>query len=93
MKVEDILKDREETHGDFSDVARYSFDLSDIFRFSPNYAAGNLSKVQMVGIEMILHKLSRIMCGNPNEIDHYKDIQGYAELIIKDIKDNKNLFS
>jgi hypothetical protein len=26
-------------------------------------------------------KMSRILCGNPNEPDHWRDIAGYATLI------------
>ena len=37
---------------------------------------------------MIAHKIARIICGNPNHLDHYIDIVGYAQRIIERTKRN-----
>jgi hypothetical protein len=34
----------------------------------------------MEALEMICTKIARILSGNPNDPDHWKDIAGYAEL-------------
>lgn len=34
-------------------------------------------------LEMILHKIARILNGNPNYADSWQDIAGYAQLIVK----------
>ena len=35
---------------------------------------------------MILHKVARIMAGNPKEADHWRDIAGYATLAVKELE-------
>jgi hypothetical protein len=47
-------------------------------RFEPGWL--NLTDVQREALEMILHKIGRIVTGNPNEPDHWLDIEGYARL-------------
>lgn len=40
-----------------------------------------LSSAQAEALEMIQHKIGRILSGNPNEPDHWRDIAGYATLV------------
>lgn len=77
-KIQDILKERGETHGDFSDNAAYSQQLKRVVESSKNWES--LTDVQRESMHMILHKISRICAGNANERDHYDDIAGYAKL-------------
>jgi hypothetical protein len=37
-----------------------------------------MSYVQREAIDMICHKLGRILSGDPSHPDHWLDIQGYA---------------
>ena len=41
------------------------------------------------GIEMIEHKLCRILCGDPNFRDHWQDIAGYAMRVLEEIDRSK----
>jgi hypothetical protein len=41
---------------------------------------------QREAIDMIMVKLSRILCGDPNHKDHWDDIAGYAMLVSRDLK-------
>ena len=36
---------------------------------------------QWEALEMIVHKIGRIVNGNPDKVDHWTDIAGYAKLI------------
>ena len=36
---------------------------------------------QWEALEMILHKIGRIVNGNPDKVDHWTDIAGYAKLV------------
>jgi hypothetical protein len=36
---------------------------------------------QWEALEMIVHKIGRIVNGNPDKIDHWVDIAGYAKLV------------
>ena len=35
---------------------------------------------------MIAHKIGRILAGDPNHIDHWLDIAGYATLVAKELE-------
>jgi hypothetical protein len=80
----DLLEQRRQTHGDFTDVALVAQATKDIWRAGAGWK--NLSPVQREGLEMIAHKIARIICGNPNHLDHYIDIVGYAQRIIERTK-------
>jgi hypothetical protein len=47
------------------------------------YCAVPLSSTQLEALDMICSKLARIVCGDPNEPDHWHDIGGYAKLAEK----------
>ena len=79
MNIDDVLAERRETHGDFRMHATTTQDLKDVLR-----GCGYLEKLdasQAEALEMIVHKIGRILAGNPDEPDHWRDIAGYATLI------------
>ena len=41
----------------------------------------SLDDMQRETLEMVATKIGRILSGNPHEVDHWKDIAGYAQLI------------
>ena len=71
-----ILNDREKTHGDYERTARLSQNLKTLIRAEPH----RLSYQQLEALEMICVKIARIVCGNPDEPDHWVDCMGYAQL-------------
>lgn len=79
MGVEGILCERQKTHGEFRTHAVMSQYLKDVM------ADKRLSSVQREGLEMIFHKIARILNGNPDYKDHWDDIAGYATLVSKEI--------
>ena len=81
--VVDTLRARATTHGDFSEVAKVSQKLRYYMVAS---AEAYLTNVQKEAIGMIATKLARIVCGNPNEADHWMDIEGYARLVREDLE-------
>lgn len=82
MQIDEILNQRELTHGKFKDQARIAqglkFELGDLL---------NLTPTQREALEMITHKIARIVAGNPNCKDHWDDIAGYALLVSKELND------
>ena len=78
MNIDEILAERGKTHGDFKDHAKLSQDLKEVARSSKNWA--NLQAFQKEAIEMSLHKLARILSGNANYIDSWRDMAAYIEL-------------
>lgn len=78
-KVEETLTERGTTHGDFSDNSAVSQNLKRILFQGPS--SHLFSSVQAEALDMIAHKLSRIVAGDPNHKDHWHDIAGYAKLV------------
>lgn len=81
--VTKTLEDRKKTHGDFTVHAEIAQSLKEI---TGSYD-GELNHVQREAVDMILHKIARILAGNPNEKDHWHDIAGYAKLVEDRIKE------
>lgn len=76
--LDGILKQRRKQHGDFLDHAAITQSFKQTAHDSPGWE--HLSDTQREGVEMILHKLGRILAGNPNHHDHWDDIGGYARI-------------
>ena len=79
--IDDVLKEREKTHGAFKNHAYASQLLKSVMRETPNWI--KLNDEDKEALEMIAHKIARILCGDPNHADHWVDISGYATLRIE----------
>ncbi len=83
--IENILQERMTTHGDFRDVAATSQMLKNVVAQSgKNY--GELSFEKAEAIDNILQKISRLVNGDSNHIDSWKDICGYSTLVTKGLQ-------
>ena len=82
--IEDLLKERGKTHGDFEDNAHVSQVLKCFVR---DHIMHELTDVQAEALEVICAKIARILTGDPNHIDSWVDIAGYATLVVKDIEE------
>ena len=85
--TEELIGDRRETHGDWQHTAQVSQDLKYALRVHVEMCEGNrgepsklLSAVQIEALEAILGKIGRIVAGDPDHKDHWRDIAGYALL-------------
>ena len=76
--VEEFLAERGKTHGDFTNHAQVTQELKAVMK---EHGLGKLSDVQREALEMIQHKIGRILAGNPDHKDHWDDIAGYAKLV------------
>lgn len=87
---ETILIERKKTHGDFSDHARCTQNLKQVIKNELHERAlrgqPSLMDTQQEAIDMILHKIGRIIAGNPDVHDHWDDISGYAKITSERIK-------
>jgi len=79
-RTQKILDERQKTHGNFSDHASVTQELKGVLQRNPDLIA-KLSVTQRESIEMIFHKVGRILAGDPNFKDHWDDISGYAMLV------------
>jgi DNA primase len=46
----------------------------------------SLAPYQREALEMIAQKISRALHGNPHEVDHWRDIAGYATLVVNELE-------
>jgi hypothetical protein len=76
--VFDTLATRQNTHGDYKQNTVLMQELKLACSSSPNWKV--LPAYQKETIDMICHKLGRILHGNPFTPDHWHDIAGYATL-------------
>lgn len=86
MDVNEILADRQKTHGDFVTHAQCTQDLKEVFSRYCREPRKRLTASQREALSMIAHKIGRILAGNPDHKDHWDDIAGYATLISKELK-------
>ena len=76
MTIQKTLKQRQKTHGNFSTHAVISQQLKAVMR---EHGLLELAPDQIEALEMIAHKIARVLNGNPDYHDHWHDISGYAE--------------
>lgn len=77
-KGETLLSKRGNSHGVYAKQAELTQSHRAVLKGGRNWEA--LTPVQRDALEMISVKISRILCGDPNHADHWKDIAGYATL-------------
>jgi pyridoxal biosynthesis lyase PdxS len=76
--IETTLDERGRTHGDFYRNAALSQALKcDIADSCETVLPADVAEA----LDMICLKISRIVTGNHNAIDHWRDIEGYAALV------------
>lgn len=77
-KTTAILASRGADYGDFTYHANITQHLKDILRNIEGW--NRLSANQKEALDMIMHKVGRILNGNPDLEDSWADIAGYARL-------------
>lgn len=84
--IEQILNERGERYGPFSGHAAITQaykSLTDSF-ISAN--SKRLTPSQREALDMIFHKIGRILNGDPNHADSWVDIAGYAQLVANELE-------
>ncbi len=77
--IENTLNERGKRYGSFETHAIISQDFKAAMQSTPQWAGLTASKKE--ALEMIAHKIARILNGDPNYADSWHDIAGYAKLI------------
>ena len=81
--IKETLNEREKTHGNFVKHAQHAQQLKESMYQTDNWDL--LSPDKREALEMIQHKIARILNGNSSHKDHWHDIAGYATLIEKEL--------
>ena len=77
--LDKTLAERGSRYGTFTGHAYIAQELKDFFRVQPRWL--NLEDDQKESLEMIAHKIARILNGDPHYADSWVDIAGYAKLV------------
>lgn len=77
--IADTLVQRGARYGKFTDHARITQALKVTMTQTNNWAT--LEPDQREALEMIAHKIGRILNGDPNYDDSWVDIAGYSKLV------------
>ena len=87
--LQEILSEREQTHGAYREVAGYSQAMKQLMRSSRNW--DRLDVAQAQALEVVADKVARILCGDPGHLDHWQDGAGYFELVVRDLIEARQL--
>lgn len=77
--INEILNERGDRYGEFKDQAVVSQTLKAVA--IPRSVTHDWDSFMIEGMEMILHKISRIANGDPYYADSWRDIEGYAKIV------------
>ena len=79
--LDNVLADRGSRYGQFTGHAALTQDLKSIIASYLAVRAKTLEPDQQEALDMICHKIGRIVNGDANYADSWVDIAGYAKLV------------
>lgn len=77
--IADTLQERGKRYGSFVGHSKVTQNIKKAMCLSPNWGTLNVDSVE--ALEMIAHKIGRILNGDPEYADSWHDIAGYAKLV------------
>lgn len=80
-EVDETLDARAVDYGKFIEGAEVMQMLKRVVLNALNNRDKTLAHDQAEAMDMIIHKIGRIVNGNPDVVDHWLDIAGYAKLV------------
>jgi hypothetical protein len=86
-----ILEERGNRYGKFSGQAEISQRLKGVVREFEAKRGCDLAPDQREALEMVMHKVARIINGDPNYHDSWADIAGYAKLVADRLETGKEV--
>jgi Domain of unknown function (DUF6378) len=84
QKIQQILKERGSRYGDFKGHAQITQSIK--VAMSRTAKWHELTDSQREALEMVAHKIGRILNGDPDYLDSWVDIGGYVQLVIDQLK-------
>ena len=81
------LNERGSRYGEFTSHARITQKLKEVMRDDTNWYY--LTDDQKESLEMVAHKIGRILNGDPDYDDSWVDIAGYTTLVAERLQNKK----
>jgi hypothetical protein len=85
--IADTLEERGKRYGSFIGHANITYALKDVMRMTPKWEVLTTDKKE--ALDMIAHKIGRILNGDPNYHDSWHDIVGYTKLVADQILEDQ----
>jgi hypothetical protein len=86
--VDETLNERAQDYGTFKDGAALMQGIKRLLADHARRHDKTFADDQWEALEMIVHKMARIVNGNPDKVDSWVDIAGYATLIADRLQGN-----
>jgi len=83
--IESVLEERGTRYGSFDTHAKVTQEIKNALVHGASYS--KLNDAMTESLEMIAHKMGRIVNGDPYYKDSWTDIIGYAKLVEQELKD------
>ena len=80
--IEATLDERHKRYGYYSEVCETTYAIRDAVMAQIDLRGTKLAADQLYSIEMICVKLARLINGDPDYDDNWRDIAGYSQLIV-----------
>lgn len=87
MDIEEVLEKRGTRYGEYQDVANTAQSLK--YEFHGRGCWANMEPYMQESLDMICNKLARVINGDPYYDDSWRDIAGYATLVVKELEKTK----
>ena len=88
IDVGSVLEERGKRYGKFKDHAELSQTLKMVVYDRVTERSLVMADDQKEAIDMICHKMARIVNGDPDYVDSWVDIAGYAQLVADRLNGN-----
>ena len=85
--INTILAERGSRYGSFEEHARITQAIKREMKDSPRWQS--LDPNMKEALEMVAHKIGRILNGDPFYLDSWVDIIGYTQLIVRELTTSK----
>ena len=86
--IDQTLDERAKDYGRFKDSAALMQGIKRLLADHARRHDKTFADDQWEALEMIVHKIGRIVNGNPDKVDHWVDIAGYAKLVADRLQGN-----
>lgn len=81
--IQDVLEERGERYGEFEGHAYITQNLKEVMYSVDGWH--RLTMSQREALEMVAHKIGRILNGDPEYLDSWVDIIGYTQLVVNQL--------
>ncbi len=87
-RTHEIITERGNRYGEFQHHALITQNIKKAMRCSPNW--NSLADDQTECLEMLAHKMGRILNGDPDYLDSWDDLEGYVRLVSNRLRADNN---